>query len=202
MDNNEIKGWFAYKGNTVQQHENAGNVFKKLFINKKPARILEIGTAYGGLTILLRDILNELNMQNTIIRTYDNYHKHYLDNIIGIESIIDNIFTKSYLELNDEKSKSVIEYIQLDGVTILLCDGGSKKDEFRLLSPYLKPGDIIMAHDYAPNQEYFNRHIKNKIWSWMEIEDSDIEESVILNNLNPYMSEEFTNVVWVCKEKN
>lgn len=202
MENNEIKGWFAYKGNTTQQHENVGDVFKKLFINKKPSRILEIGTAYGGLTMILRDILNELNMQNTSIRTYDNYHKHYLDNIIGIEPIIDNIFSDSYLELNEKKSKTVIDYIQQIGVTILLCDGGSKKNEFRLLSPYLKPGDIIMAHDYAPNQEYFNEHIKNKIWSWMEIQDSDIEESVILNNLTPYMSDEFTSVVWVCKEKN
>jgi hypothetical protein len=58
-----------------------------------------------------------------------------------------------------------------------------------------------MAHDYSPNEEYFELNIKNKIWYWLEIQDTDIISSIFENNLTPYMDDEFKNVVWVCKEK-
>ena len=58
-----------------------------------------------------------------------------------------------------------------------------------------------MAHDYSPNEEYFELNIKNKIWYWLEIQDTDIISSIFENNLIPYMDDEFKNVVWVCKEK-
>lgn len=197
----ELTGWFNYKGNTTQQHEGVVDVFKSLFLAKKPSRIIEIGTAYGGLTMILRDILNDLGMQNVPIRTYDNYHKHYLDEIEGIDARIHNLFDNSYLKLDEEESKECTDFIMEEGVTILLCDGGSKVNEFKLLSPFLKSGDIIMAHDYSPNREYFEQHVKGKIWNWLEIQDSDIEEAVVANNLKPYMAEDFNKVVWVCKER-
>ena len=83
----------------------------------------------------------------------------------------------------------------------MLCDGGSKKNEFRILSDYLKVGDVIMAHDYAPNEEYFQEHINNKIWNWLEIQDNDINEPSLRNNLIPYMEDDFRQVVWACKIK-
>jgi hypothetical protein len=58
-----------------------------------------------------------------------------------------------------------------------------------------------MAHDYVPNEEIFERSVKNKIWDWMEIQLSDVEQSCYDNNLESYMSEEFLDVVWLCKRK-
>jgi len=199
----DVSGWFTYKGITTQQHNDVSVVFKSLFNSLKPKRILEIGTASGGLTLLLRDILDELSLNDTYIRSYDVIEKHglntHIQNGINIEVIIKDVFSHSYqevAEINEIKS-----YIQQDGVTIILCDGGSKKNEFRLLSEYLKDGDVIMAHDYSPNEMYFNKNIKDKIWNWLEIQDLDIEDSVVKNNLKPYMSDEFSKVVWVCKIK-
>jgi hypothetical protein len=55
-----------------------------------------------------------------------------------------------------------------------------------------------MLHDYIINEEEFELNFKNKIWNWHESKLSDIEESIIKNNLEPYLDEEFSKVVWGC----
>ena len=203
---NKITGWFNYNNVICSQHEEVGEKLNTLFTNTKPAQILEIGTASGGLTLLLRDLLDELDMESTSLRTYDinpDFNRRVLLERIEDGTRIDfrlkNIFNHPYSELIevDEVSK----FIQRDGTTIVMCDGGSKKNEFRILAPFLKQGDIIMAHDYAPNEEYFKEHIKDKIWNWLEIQDEDIETVCVENDLVPFMQEEFLKVVWVSKIK-
>jgi hypothetical protein len=197
-----MTGWFPYKDIIVQQHDNISEVFKSLINNVKPKRILEIGTAFGGFTLLLRDLLDENNLSDCNIRSYDVIDKHYLhsyiENGVDIDIRIEDIFNYEY---NSLVNTNISQYIQGEGVTIVLCDGGNKKDEFKTLSKYLKKGDIIMAHDYSPNQEYFDEYIKDKIWNWLEIQDSDINESCVENNLVSYMGDEFKQVVWVCRIK-
>ena len=58
-----------------------------------------------------------------------------------------------------------------------------------------------MAHDYAPTVEYFESHNKHKIWNWCEIFDKDVADACSGNNLIPYMADEFTAVVWLCRKK-
>jgi purine-nucleoside phosphorylase len=195
-----MQGHFIYEDLIISQVPNIKVYFEKLFNELKPKQILEIGTFDGGLTLMMRDILDEINLSSTTIRTYDlNDQKRLKSKNRNIEILTENLFSYSYSEL--EKEDVVKEFIQRNGRTIVLCDGGSKKNEFRLLSKFLKLDDIIMAHDYAPNENYFNQHINNKIWNWLEIQDSDINESCEQYNLIPYMEEELRNVVWVCKIK-
>ena len=82
-----------------------------------------------------------------------------------------------------------------------MCDGGSKINEFNLLSKYLKSGDIIMAHDYVDTKENFLKNYKNKIWNLREIGDEHIKNTCEKYNLKSYMKETFDKVVWVCKIK-
>jgi 2-hydroxy-3-keto-5-methylthiopentenyl-1-phosphate phosphatase len=105
-----------------------------------------------------------------------------------------------YFESN-ETEKEIYDIINQEGISIVLCDGGSKKNEFNLLSNLLKKGDIIMAHDYAPNEIFFKQKMINNYWNWLEIQDSDIDFVCKKNNLVPYMNEEFIEVAWVCKIK-
>ena len=195
-----MQGHFIYEDLIISQVPNIKVYFEKLFNELKPKQILEIGTFDGGLTLMMRNILDEINLSSTTIRTYDlNDQKRLKSKNRNIEILTENLFSYSYSEL--EKEDVVKEFIQRNGRTIVICDGGSKKNEFRLLSKFLKLDDIIMAHDYAPNENYFNQHINNKIWNWLEIQDSDINESCEQYNLIPYMEEELRNVVWVCKIK-
>lgn len=199
-------GWFSYKGATCWQHPDVSDKFKILFNESKPAQILEIGTAHGGLTELIRDLLDDLHFFDTDLRTYDitpDYNRELLINRIEQGSKIDfrlkNIFNGPYSELAEVEE--ITNYIQRAGTTVVMCDGGSKKNEFRILAPLLKTGDIIMAHDYAPNREYFENYINEKIWNWLEIQDEDIEPSCKEYNLHPFIQDELQKVAWVCKRK-
>ena len=206
MTKNNIKGWFIYKDALILQHSDIESKLHLLFNQIKPNQVLEIGTATGGLTVLIRNLLDSLNLVDTSLRTYDTNKdfdrtvlQEQIDSGSRIELKLKNIFDSDYESLVEKDE--IKEFIQRPGTTIVMCDGGSKKNEFRLLAPFLKSGDIIMAHDYAPNEEYFLEFIEGKIWNWFEIQDSHIGSTVDKFNLQPYMQEELQKVVWVCRIK-
>lgn len=202
INGNPITGCSAFEGITAMQHENAFNVFSNLIEHVRPARILEIGTASGGLCLYLRRKMNEIGLSENPIKTFDIFetgtHKVLISEP-NIEVIYDNIFSSDYLSMT--QPELITDFIQSDGTTIVLCDGGNKIQEFNMISPLLKSGDIIMAHDYSPNLEFFQENIMNKVWCWMEITDSDVANAVKSNNLKPFMSHEFAEVVWLCCRK-
>ena len=71
----ELLGYFVYKNHVAMQHEDALRAFKDFLSVSKPKRILEIGTADGGLTLALRDILDEMGMSTVPIRSFDIQHR-------------------------------------------------------------------------------------------------------------------------------
>lgn len=188
----------SYKNHASQQNHNAYERFFDLIQSTQPHRILEIGTALGGFTAFLLETTQLLNIKCNI-RSYDIHYNSWYEDLKnnGADIRIENIFGDSWNSVQDE----VVSYIQSEGLTIVLCDGGNKKDEFKLLSPHIKNNDIIMTHDYAPNREYFNQHMLNKIWNWHEIQDSDIAESCQKYHLAPFMQNEFLSVAWACFKK-
>lgn len=153
----------SFDGHVAQQYHGVYEVFYNFLKDVKPVRILEIGTALGGFTAFLKICCNELGL-NTNIRSYDiNSNPWYQDIInMGVDIRVENIFSDGFEGMDEE----VINYIQGDGRTIVLCDGGWKIGEFNLISKYLKNDDFILAHDYAENKEKFELNIKNKIWNW------------------------------------
>jgi predicted O-methyltransferase YrrM len=203
---NKIHGWFNYHGVAVMQHPSIKEPFKELFQTIQPRRVLEIGTSYGGFTLLLRHILDEIGLGECDLRTYDISPDHdrtiLLNSNLNYDLRIRELFNHTYSDLNDTHGQEVIDYISQDGPTIVLCDGGSKKNEFNILSKFLKPGDIIMAHDYAPSEEYFEANNRGKVWDWCEVSDKDVAEAFELYNLEPYMEDVFTSVVWLCRIKS
>lgn len=188
----------AYLGHTAQQSHNVYQVFRDFLEEIKPSRILEIGTALGGFTQFLNITVKDLGLECPIL-TYDIYRKDWYTELInnGIDVRVEDVFLNSYSDVKQE----VKDYIKQDGTTLVLCDGGYKVGEFRLLSELIKNGDYIMAHDYCEDGEKFERDINKKIWNWHEISDSDIKDSCEKNNLKPYNKEKFDSVVWVCKIK-
>lgn len=204
-----IKGYFLYKDVPVSQRENIGYAFHILFRTVKPSRVVEIGTSSGGLTLLLRDLLDNLGLDQAPIWTYDIpafwYNRDVLSksikNGVNIISSLDNIFSDQFSGLSPSSQLILEQFIKSDGVSIVLCDGGSKKDEFRIFSQILKPGDVILAHDYAKDIDTFERDIKGKIWDWMEIQWSDIAPAVESNGLTPLFDSVFNGVAWVCMVK-
>ena len=200
-----VDGGYAYGHLFVSQNKYTKEVFETLLKTIRPNRILEIGTFHGGLTLMLRDILDSIDLQNNIIKTYDINNQEFLKPLVEnrqVEVLTKNLFNEDYSDFANSSSKNEIKnFVQNTGRTLVLCDGGCKRCEFKLIAPLIKIGDIIMAHDYAPNPKYFEEHIKNKIWDWLEIQDSDIENSVKDYNLHPYYQDIAQKAAWVCKIK-
>lgn len=188
----------CYLNHGAQQNPYTYESFYNLIKAIKPSRILEIGTSMGGFTLFLKIICEELNLITTILTNDIHYQPGYkVLETNGIHVKIENLFNGDYSQVKAE----TIEYIQQDGTTLVLCDGGWKIGEFNLLSRYIKQGDIIMAHDYASTPEYFKKTVYMKFWNWHEIQDSDIQESVANYCLDSFMQEQFTPAAWVCKIK-
>jgi cephalosporin hydroxylase len=188
----------AFRGHTSQQSHNAYQVFYDFISEVKPDRILEIGTALGGFTEFLKIITDELNL-NTKILSYDISERPWYYQMIekGIDVRVENIFNEDWSGVKQE----VVDFVQQNGTTIVLCDGGWKIGEFKIFSRLIKEGDYILAHDYSVSKEVYESEIKDKIWNWCEITEQDIEESVIENNLKSYNQDKFSQSVWVCKMK-
>ena len=182
----------------AQQHHNAFEVFYNFLIEVRPARILEIGTALGGFTQFLKKVSDDNNL-NIDILTYDIYEMDWYESMreSGIDVKVENIFNYDYTKVDSD----VIEFIQKNGITIVLCDGGNKVGEFNLLSKFIKKDDFILAHDYVDNRENFIENYDKKIWNWHEISDDNINNACLKNNLEDYNKHIFNSVVWVCKIK-
>ena len=190
-----------YKNIPLQQHPDIFNVFKSFLNDIKPKRILEIGTAEGGFTLFIRDYLNEIGLTDTTIKSFDIRNCEFHDEVRknNIEINIENIFDADCLTLISPEK--IIPYIQGDGVSLILCDGFNKKNEFNILAQFIKDGDFIMAHDYVKFWHIFIEEYMDKIWNWCEILESDVIEISKQQQLIHYNMENFEKVVWLCKQK-
>ena len=170
----------------------------------KPKRIVEIGTARGGVTFAMGDILIAYNLSDVKIKTFDIRMKDHIKPLIDhyskyIEFYVGNIF--NYRENSLTLPDAITDFVSQTEVNLFLCDGGNKISEFNTIAPLLKSGDVIMAHDYAPNQEIRDNDYVNKIWNHWEISDEDIEKSVQDYGLVDYDVDFFKPTAWVCKIK-
>jgi len=195
-----VSGGFAYGYLFMSQHLNTPEIFQKFLFDLKPQRILEIGTFHGGLTLLLRDILDNIGLNNAIIKTYDINNQEFLKPLVKDRKVkveTKNIFNDSYTDfVNQQEEIEISNFIKQPGVSLVMCDGGCKKCEYNLLAKFLKEGDVIMAHDYAPDEEYFQQYMKDKVWNWLEINDLDIDKTNTQYNLVPYLQDMMQSVAW------
>jgi hypothetical protein len=189
----------SYMNHTAQQSHNAYEVFYEFLKEVKPNQILEIGTALGGFTNFLKLCIDDLGLLTKIL-SYDIYERPWYKDMVksGIDVRVEDVFDFVALTVKQE----VVDFIKQEGITIVLCDGGWKIGEFKILSEHIKHGDFILAHDYAENKQVFESNIIGKIWNWHEIQDSDIREASDRNNLEIYKKETFENVAWTCRVKN
>ena len=77
----------SYKGISIEQNPNIIDAFNDLIEKTQPSRILEIGTFHGGLTLIIRDLLDLNNMMESDVLTYDVNTPHYLLNQIDGKKI-------------------------------------------------------------------------------------------------------------------
>lgn len=113
----------------------------------EPKRIIEIGTSVGGMSCLLALAARKTEA------TFDTFD-------VGdtVDASTASLLSMLCGEGRGFHRKDVFDdlvfgemtaEIRKEGPSLILCDGGDKIQEFRRFSPFLKPGDVIAAHDFA-----------------------------------------------------
>jgi hypothetical protein len=187
----------SYLSFSSQQNHHCYEAFYTLIKKIKPKRILEIGTGIGGLTRYLKFISREIGLDLDILTFETNgriEHKEMIKDGIDLR-------LKSIFQNKNTIDEEAVNFIQKEGITIVLCDGGNKIQEFNSIAKHIKQNDIIMAHDYSYDEETFKTKINKKYWNWFEISELNISEECEKNNLKPFLQETFEKAVWVCKIK-
>jgi predicted O-methyltransferase YrrM len=176
-------------------HEPISLLFKKV----RPSQIVEIGTAAGGFTHLVREELNKLNLEQSKILTIDKRsiaQKKFEEK--NMTPLVGNCFTEDGDNFIDE----IKNLVQLNGTSIIFCDGGNKIKEFYAGASILKRGDIILSHDYFKNKEIFQKDfVETQKWFWCSTIKKDLEEAHQKYGLQEFMAQEFAPYVWSCAKK-
>ena len=147
-----------------------------------PARIVEIGTYSGGLTVALGVHAWRIGAR---VVSYDvaapDESLADLSRLLGIEFRRADVFSAE---------AEIGELIASPGVTYVLCDGGDKRRELATFARYCKPGDVIGAHDYAVGQA-------DTWWGWDEIRQEDGASVAAAHDLAPWLQEHFDTAAWL-----
>jgi hypothetical protein len=158
-----------------------------------PARIVEVGTYSGGLTIALG--VHAYNLEpRAQITSYERSRapdERYaaLGKFLGITF-------RDQVDVWDCE-REIAEIIKRPGVTYVLCDGGDKARELATFAKYLKSGDVIAGHDYSAA----NLPAENHPWPWRELHAEHAAPVAAEHDLEPWMQEHFDFAGWLVHRK-
>ena len=179
-----MEPYFIYEDYIVQQHPDCLPLIETFIKNYTPDRVVELGTANGGLTNIIRKYTDVPIMTIDIHNMNPKLPKN-------VDFCNTNIFESNFL------FKKLIPFIRQSGRTLVLCDGSDKVKEFNYFSNIIKKDDIIMAHDYFFDLKLYR---DSKEWHWCGITEYDILECSKNNDLSVY-DENLKSVNWICKIK-
>jgi len=177
---------FEFAGYTAFQNWGAFCILSHILSTETDInRVVELGTDRGGLTLLFG--LHMMTKGKTwkgekgrvlTIDTKDifDFHKKMPD--LDKDRNLREIFTRLNIDFiqADVFSEATVENVESfisDERALIFCDNGRKVEEFPLYANILKPGDLIMSHDWGTE---------------FKKEDFDPKLNEILE---PYQQEEF-----------
>lgn len=123
--------------------------------------IVEIGTAFGGLTNLLADYFDVVHSFD-LEEFYTSFYEHT------------NIKFKK-MDCHDKSliKTEIINFLNTNKNTLFFIDGGDKALEFNIIQEYCKLGDILMVHDFSIDENDFIQRGK-QIWNCLEVKEKDL----------------------------
>jgi len=156
-----------------------------------PARIIELGTYSGSFITALALHARAIGAR---VFTYDRSSADAAFVPIGRDLGVD--FRVADIWQSEEE---IAQLITGPGVSYLLCDGGDKPRELATFARYLKPGDVIAAHDYncllgsgVEIQEGVTPY-----WPWAETRIEDGERIASAHGLRPFYQDHFDTAGWL-----
>jgi hypothetical protein len=231
VEQNQIRGAFlSIYGGFAQQNPLALVSINRLLNAHNFDTIVELGTHTGGLSLLFalyclnsRTPATCVNSREPSLCVNQTHHKrpkqfHTFDYVIRDEARLDLLakMGASFYQRDTLTDQTTIDAIRAllsnpaSGTVLLLCDGGNKKLEVELYGGSLKPGDFIMAHDWAYDEAAFERNKREGIWMSWETrwengtkpeEQFGLKDACEANGIEPIYADEFDKVAWFCGRK-
>lgn len=186
----------------AMQRPETFEAFDQFIKKEKPKLVVEIGTAYGGLSFAL---FNACKRYKTKFITYDIIKNASSEELFaeGVDFRVENIFfdgTPSWQEYT-LRPAVLAEFDSYKSPRIFLCDGGNKVGEFNAFAKIVRSGDILMAHDFAYNKQHHQKNLNEGIWAWAEILEDDIRYSLQQYQLSYYNMSTWEKLAWACTKK-
>ena len=155
----------------------------------KPRIVIEIGTCKGGLS----------NLLSSVTASYGGEF-HTMDIVTGGEKNKYPLYGSASFHLWDcfEHIEEIRAWIEAPGLVFLLCDGGNKPKEFNTFSDFLKPGDVIAAHDWL--DETIPNYSPD-FWGCHETHQTALDEAIKSNGLVDFVPLWFQFSAWCVKQK-
>ena len=151
----------------------------------KPQLIVEIGCWNGGLSCALG-----VAMKNYGGRVFCCDIADFSEDLNDLRRLLPIHFEK--LDALSAHGLHLIGgLIERGGLTVVLCDGGNKPEEYNLYAPFLKQGDIIAAHDFQHHPH----------WPFSEINEAQVANACAKYSLEPFMNEDMHKAGWLVRRK-
>jgi len=154
-----------------------------------PARIVELGTYNGGFTIAIGVHAYQIGAKVVSYERSVAPDQRFaaLGKFLGIS------FRHSIDIWACEPE--IANLVAGPGISYVLCDGGNKARELMTFAAYLKPGDVIAAHDYAGQDGM------GTWWPWGEVTTADGQAAAAAHGLEPFMQDHFDVAGWLAYKK-
>lgn len=159
-----------------------------------PTQIIELGTYSGGLTIALGVHAYLIGCKITSYERSRAPKQQYtaLGQLLGVTF-------RDEVDLWTCEAE-IAELIRRPGRVYVLCDGGDKQRELTTFAQYLKPDDVIAAHDYNHMAE-FTQNLELMSWPFCEITPAQAAPAVAAHDLEPWMQSYFDHAGWLVYRK-
>lgn len=182
-----------FLGHNIAQTPEFMMVFNEIFNREGFARVIEIGTFHGGLSLFLAFCCMVKNMKFYTFdikrRGKDDVYKKIAQ--LGGQFEIMDVFSPGGMA-------KMRQLITTSGRVMLLCDGGDKPKEIQTFGPTLKPNDVIMGHDYFDTKKSWQHQQK---WISCELVGSDIQGVCQKHNLKPWYDSALGEIFWAGRIK-
>jgi hypothetical protein len=164
-----LTGGYNVRINDYEMSQNmiAPAAWALAILQHKPKMVIEIGTSKGGLSAILSECVAHVGGE---FHTFDihsdgDYNKYPLTGNATFHE--GDCFHWPNFDF-------ICEKMERPGLCFLLCDGGNKPKEWNAFRQFLKPGDVIGAHDYC--DEALPGYSPT-YWGWLETPIAKLEMS-------------------------
>ncbi len=215
-------------GGFAQQNPSVLVSFNRLLNAHNFDTIIELGTHCGGISLLFALYCRMSNIKAVaddprepslfVNQTHHKSPKRFFtfDNVErdkGAHHVLRDLNAYSFIQdtlFNEDNIEGIRRLIRNGGSVLLLCDGGNKKLELELYGSSLKNGDFVMLHDWAQDEEAFERNKREGVWfSWETRWENGqfgnqrfgIGELCAQHGIEPVYTDEFDKVAWFCGRK-